>query len=77
MVLCSGKVYYDLLERRREDDLDNVAIVRLEQIYPFPEHELGRGDKALRKLKEVVWCQEEPMNQGAWYASQHHMRRVI
>ncbi|HTK99325.1 MAG TPA: 2-oxoglutarate dehydrogenase E1 component [Pseudomonadales bacterium] len=77
VVLCSGKVYYDLLERRRDDHVEDVAIVRLEQLYPFPEHELAQAIAPYNNLKDVVWCQEEPMNQGAWYASQHHMRRVI
>ena len=77
VVLCSGKVYYDLLERRRDDKNEEVAIVRLEQLYPFPEQELGQVIAPYAKLEDVVWCQEEPMNQGAWYASQHHMRRVI
>ena len=76
-MLCSGKVYYDLLEKRRDDGAGDVAIVRLEQLYPFPEHELGQTIAPYTNLKDVVWCQEEPMNQGAWYASQHHMRRVI
>jgi 2-oxoglutarate dehydrogenase E1 component len=77
VVLCSGKVYYDLLEKRRDDRVEDVAIIRLEQLYPFPEQELGQAIAAYTNLKDVVWCQEEPMNQGAWYASQHHMRRVI
>jgi 2-oxoglutarate dehydrogenase E1 component len=77
VVLCSGKVYYDLLEKRRDDGAEDVAIVRLEQLYPFPEQELGQAIADYKNLKDVVWCQEEPMNQGAWYASQHHMRRVI
>jgi 2-oxoglutarate dehydrogenase E1 component len=77
LVLCSGKVFYDLLERRREAELTNVAIVRLEQLYPFPEPELAAALQPYANLKDVVWCQEEPMNQGAWYSSQHHMRRVI
>ncbi len=77
VVLCSGKVYYDLLERRRDDRAEDVAIVRLEQLYPFPEQELAQAIAPYTNLKDVVWCQEEPMNQGAWYASQHHMRRVI
>jgi 2-oxoglutarate dehydrogenase E1 component len=77
LVLCSGKVYYDLLEARREAGNQSVAIVRLEQLYPFPEAELGQVIAPYGNLQEVVWCQEEPMNQGAWYASQHHMRRVI
>jgi 2-oxoglutarate dehydrogenase E1 component len=77
LVLCSGKVYYDLLQARRDADANNVAIVRLEQLYPFPEAQLEAVLAPYRNIKEVVWCQEEPMNQGAWYASQHHMRRVI
>ncbi len=77
LILCSGKVYFDLLERRREAELETVAIVRLEQLYPFPEEVLSEVIKPYSNLKDVVWCQEEPMNQGAWYASQHHMRRVI
>ena len=77
LVICSGKVYYDLVEARRERGLSNIAIVRLEQIYPFPEIELAEAISAYRNLRHVVWCQEEPMNQGAWYGSQHHMRRVI
>jgi 2-oxoglutarate dehydrogenase E1 component len=77
LIICSGKVYYDLLERRRESGVTNVAIIRLEQLYPFPEAELESVIAPYTQLKEVVWCQEEPMNQGAWYASQHHMRRVI
>ncbi|MGD8832823.1 MAG: 2-oxoglutarate dehydrogenase E1 component [Pseudomonadales bacterium] len=77
LILCSGKVYYELLERRREAELENAAIVRLEQLYPFPEEVLEAVIRPYANLKDVVWCQEEPMNQGAWYASQHHMRRVI
>lgn len=77
VVLCSGKVYYHLLEARMESGQDDVALVRLEQLYPFPEEELLAALKPFNNLKEVVWCQEEPMNQGAWYSSQHHMRRVL
>jgi 2-oxoglutarate dehydrogenase E1 component len=77
LVLCSGKVYFDLLEARREAQADNVAIIRLEQLYPFPELELQKTMAAYHNLKETVWCQEEPKNQGAWYGSQHHMRRAI
>ena len=77
LVLCSGKVYYDLRDTRRENEMDNVAIIRLEQLYPFPEQELEDALAPYTHLKEIIWCQDEPMNQGAWYASQHHMRRVI
>ena len=76
-MLCSGKVYYDLLEARREAGLTNVAIVRLEQLFPFPEAELAETIAPYRLLTHVVWCQEEPMNQGAWYSSQHHMHGVL
>lgn len=77
VVLCCGKVYYDLLEKRRELDLKNVAIVRVEQLYPFPEEELSKILKSYKQAKEIVWCQEEPMNQGAWYASQHHFQACL
>lgn len=77
IILCSGKVYYHLLEARMEREQNNVALIRLEQLYPFPEEELERALRRYTKVKEIVWCQEEPMNQGAWYSSQHHMRRVI
>ncbi|MDY7560066.1 2-oxoglutarate dehydrogenase E1 component [Pseudomonas sp. 10B1] len=77
VVLCSGKVYYDLLEKRRAEGRDDIAIVRLEQLYPFPEDDLIEVLGPYKNLKHIVWCQEEPMNQGAWYGSQHHMRRII
>jgi len=77
LIFCSGKVFYDLRATRRERALDNIAILRLEQLYPFPEAELLELLASYPNLVDAVWCQEEPMNQGAWYASQHHMRRVI
>ena len=77
LVLCSGKVYYDLLEARALADLKTVGILRIEQLYPFPEQGLSEKLTPYSNIKEVVWCQEEPMNQGAWYSSQHHMRRVL
>ncbi len=77
LVLCSGKVFYDLLEARREAECDTVAIIRLEQLYPFPEDKLAELLGSYGKLKTAVWCQEEPMNQGAWYSSQHHIRKVL
>ncbi|MFN1266668.1 2-oxoglutarate dehydrogenase E1 component [Pseudomonas lundensis] len=77
IVLCSGKVYYDLLEKRRAEGREDIAIVRLEQLYPFPEDDLIEVLAPYKNVKHIVWCQEEPMNQGAWYCSQHHMRRII
>ncbi|WP_367597777.1 2-oxoglutarate dehydrogenase E1 component [Pseudomonas fulva] len=77
LVLCGGKVYYDLLEKRRAEGREDVAIVRIEQLYPFPEDDLVEILAPYTNLKHAVWCQEEPMNQGAWYSSQHHMRRIL
>ncbi|MYK30009.1 MAG: 2-oxoglutarate dehydrogenase E1 component, partial [Gammaproteobacteria bacterium] len=79
LVLCSGKVFYELLEARRNGGgrAAHIAIVRIEQLYPYPEDDLAQVVAPYRNLKEVVWCQEEPMNQGAWYSSQHHTRRVM
>ncbi len=77
LIMCSGKVYFDLLEKKKADEREDVAIVRLEQLYPFPADDLDEILAAYTKLKHVVWCQEEPMNQGAWYCSQHHMRGAL
>ena len=77
VVFCSGKVYYELLDQRRKSELNNVAIVRIEQLYPFPEQELQAVLKQYPHVKQFVWCQEEPQNQGAWYCSQHHFRAAI
>lgn len=73
VVLCSGKVYYDLLQVRRDKQLNQVAILRIEQLYPFPEDTLRDQLAQYTRAKDVVWCQEEPKNQGAWYCSSHHM----
>jgi 2-oxoglutarate dehydrogenase E1 component len=77
VIVCSGKVYYELLAYRREHKIDNIAILRLEQQYPFPHDdyrdEVGRYPQA----KEVVWCQEEPQNQSAWYRLRAYLRADI
>ena len=65
-VLCSGKVYYDLLAHREENKLDGVALLRLEQLYPFPDDLITEALGRFGGLEDVVWCQEEPMNMGAW-----------
>lgn len=77
MIMCSGKVYYDLLEKKRAEELTNTIIIRIEQLYPFPQDDLNGLIVDYPNLTDVVWCQEEPMNQGAWYCSQHHMRRSV
>jgi len=71
-ILCTGKVYYDLLDARRKDNLKHIAIARLEQIYPFPDKLLKAELAKYPQLKDFIWCQEEPKNQGAWYQSKHH-----
>jgi len=76
VVFCSGKVYYDLLERRREQSIDDVAIVRLEQLYPFPYREMEAAVGRYSNAKEYVWCQEEPRNQGSWRSNRHRLERV-
>jgi 2-oxoglutarate dehydrogenase E1 component len=65
VILCSGKVYYDLFEEREKRNLNNIYILRLEQLYPFPENALAKELARFPKA-EIVWCQEEPKNQGAW-----------
>lgn len=77
LIFCSGKVYYDLLKKRRENEQKEVVIIRLEQLYPFPVDTLKAIVKQYKNAKDIVWCQEEPMNQGVWFSSQHHMRSVI
>ncbi len=72
IVMCSGKVYYDLLETRREDALKHVAIIRIEQLYPFPIDLFVAEINKYSQAKEYIWCQEEPKNQGAWYQTKHH-----
>lgn len=71
VILCSGKVYYDLLDERRKQGLVDVAIVRLEQLYPFPSQELVDVMEYYPNAKRLIWCQEEPVNQGAWNGIKH------
>ena len=77
VILCSGKVYFDLLEERRARKLDKAAILRIEQLHPFPREELAAELKRYTRARDIVWCQEEPQNQGAWYQIQHHLRACI
>jgi len=75
VIFCAGKVYYDLVAARRERKIANIAIARVEQLYPFPKEHLEKELAKYPKATEIVWCQEEPRNQGAWYwiASRHHL----
>jgi len=77
VVMCSGKVYYELLEKKQEAGLDNVALLRIEQLHPFPNDRMGRRLIQYEHVKTFYWCQEEPINQGAWYSIQHNLRNVI
>ena len=77
VIFCSGKVYYDLIAARREKNISTIAIARLEQLYPFPQESFVAELSKYPKATEIVWCQEEPRNQGAWYwiASRQHLDR--
>jgi 2-oxoglutarate dehydrogenase E1 component len=71
VVACCGKVYYDLVNKRKEKAFDDTAIIRVEQLYPFPHKAFAAELKKYPNLAEVLWCQDEPQNQGAWYFVQH------
>jgi 2-oxoglutarate dehydrogenase E1 component len=77
VVFCSGKIYYDLLEARQTHGVENVAIVRIEQLYPFPADEYAEVIEQYRNAKDIVWCQEEPQNQGAWYQIRHRLQEAL
>ena len=77
IVICSGKVYYDLTGARRERELADVAILRVEQLYPFPHKALESEMRKYPGVTQVVWCQDEPQNQGAWFFVQHHIQDAL
>jgi 2-oxoglutarate dehydrogenase E1 component len=77
IVFCSGKVYFDLLDSRRADALHSVAVVRIEQLYPFPTDEYAAVIRKYAQAREVVWCQEEPQNQGGWYQIRHRLAEPL
>ena len=77
VVFCSGKVYYELAEMRRTEKLDRVAIVRIEELYPFPIEEYARTIARYPNAREIIWCQEEPQNQGAWYQIRHRLQEPL
>src|SRR5688572_22100437 len=77
VVMCSGKVYFDLLKARRAAKQEDVALVRIEQLYPFPVLETEAALAKYPNAREVVWCQEEPQNQGAWYQIRHRLQTLV
>ena len=76
VIMCSGKIYFDLLEAREKSKNDEIVFIRVEQLYPFPVKHLGRE---LQKYKnaEFIWCQEEPMNMGAWNTVKYYIERTL
>ncbi|MDH3533367.1 MAG: 2-oxoglutarate dehydrogenase E1 component, partial [Gammaproteobacteria bacterium] len=74
VVFCSGKVYYDLLEARQVHGVDDVALIRIEQLYPFPIEDYAAAIEQYAHVDDIVWCQEEPQNQGAWYQIRHRLQ---
>jgi 2-oxoglutarate dehydrogenase E1 component len=74
VILCSGKVYYELAAHRREHGIGEVAIIRFEQLYPFPHADFKAELAKFPHATEIVWCQEEPQNQGAWYRLRAYFR---
>lgn len=73
IIMCSGKVYYDLVNTRKEREATDTAIIRLEQLYPFPHKAVAAELKKYPAATEIVWCQDEPQNQGAWFFVQHYI----
>jgi len=73
VIVCSGKVYYDLVKKREEKDEDDVVILRVEQLYPFPHKAFAAELKKYPNATDIVWCQDEPQNQGAWFFVQHYI----
>lgn len=77
IVMCCGKVYYELLTKRREQKLNHIAIIRIEQLYPFPYEELQKELREYPNAQQVIWAQEEPKNQGAWFCSNHRFTECM
>jgi len=77
VVFCSGKVYYDLLESRQVHGINDIALIRIEQLYPFPISDYAALIEQYGHVDEIVWCQEEPQNQGAWYQIRHRLQEPL
>ena len=77
IILCSGKIYYDLFAKREELGIKNIALIRIEQLYPFPYDTLEKIVKPYKNATKFIWCQEEPSNQGAWFSHRHRLQIVL
>ncbi len=77
IVFCSGKVYYDLLESRQVHGINDIALIRIEQLYPFPIDEFAAIIDEYEHVEDIIWCQEEPQNQGAWYQIRHRLQEPL
>jgi 2-oxoglutarate dehydrogenase E1 component len=77
IVLCAGKLYYELLETRRSRGITDTAIIRIEQLYPFPSDDFAQAIAPYRNAEELIWCQEEPLNQGAWNQIKHRFAEQV
>ena len=77
LIMCSGKVFYDLIKKRNDEKRQDIGIVRIEQLYPFPYDDLEEILTKYQNVHEYIWCQEEPQNQGAWFSHRHRIQRVL
>jgi len=77
VILCSGKIYYELLSRRTAENIDDIALLRIEQLYPFPYDVAKQEIAAFPNCKELLWCQEEPKNQGAWFLMRSRLEKIM
>ena len=76
VIMCSGKIYYDLIEEREKTKKNDIVFVRVEQLYPFPAKTLAKVLKKYKKA-EFIWCQEEPKNMGAWNTARNYIERTL
>ena len=77
VVLCSGKIYFDLIEAREKFKTDDVVVFRIEQLYPFPAKALAKELKPYAKNSKFYWCQEEPKNMGAWFSVRDYIQWTL